>query len=376
MLKVKSMTTKKSTLWFADLRTDTRVNLLGKLDTLLERTDLSGRFSRGHLVGVKLHFGESGNTAFIPPVFVRRVVERLKETGAEPFLTDTNTLYTGTRSNSVSHTRTAIENGFDYAVVGAPIIIADGLRGAEGVRVGVGGKHFKEVSIAREIVSASGLVVLTHFKCHEMTGFGGALKNVGMGCASREGKLAQHSNCAPVVEAEGCTACGECALVCPADAIEIGAVAVIDDAACIGCGHCIGACPESTIKVEWNETTTGLQEKMIEHVKGALSGKEGMCVYVSFITHVSPACDCYGHSDAPIVADIGILSSTDPVAIDAACADLVNAAPGFEGTALGSGLEAGGDKFRGVYPDVDWTVQLCEAESAGLGSRAYTLVRV
>jgi len=362
-----------SAVYFADLRADTRRGLFDKLDALLTCVGLDGRFARGDLVAVKLHFGEKGNTSFIPPVFVRRVVDRVRATGAEAFLTDTNTLYVGTRANSASHLRTAIENGFSYAVVGAPLIIADGLRGGDGTAVEVAGKHAREVRIAREIVSASGMVVLTHFKCHEMTGFGGALKNVGMGCADRAGKLVQHSNCAPVVEPEGCTGCGECVLVCPADAIDMGAVAVIDEAACVGCGHCIAACPEEAIKVRWNETTANLAEKMAEHAAGALKGKEGKLVFVTFIRQVSPLCDCYGHTDAPIVPDIGMLASTDPVAIDQAAADLVNAEAGLPGTALRSGFGPGEDKFRGVHPEVDWSVQLDHAESMGLGVRAYRL---
>ena len=360
-------------VYFADLRADTRRNLFDKLDGLLDEVGISERFKRGHLVAIKLHFGEKGNAAFISPIFVRAVVDRIKETGAEPFITDTNTLYVGSRANSASHLRTAIENGFAYAVVNAPLIIADGLRGEAGVKVKIGGKRFNEAAIASEIAHADCLVVMTHFKCHEMTGFGGALKNIGMGCAAREGKLAQHSNCAPVVDPKGCTACGECSLHCPADAIEIGAAAVINDKLCIGCGHCIAACPEGTINVRWDETTSGLQEKMIEYASAAVKGKEGRCVYISFIQRVSPACDCYGHNDSPIVPDIGILASVDPVAIDQACADLVNAAQGFANTALGSGHEPGGDKFRGVHPSVDWNVQLDCAQRMGLGTRRYTL---
>ncbi len=367
---------KKSTVYFADLRADVKRNLLDKLDELLVRTGLRQRFKRGYLVAVKLHFGERGNTSYISPVFVRRVVEALKEAGAKPFLTDTNTLYVGSRTDSVAHINTAVLNGFDFAVVGAPVIIADGLRGEALVKVEVPGRHLGEVSIAGSIFNADGLVVMTHFKCHEMTGFGGALKNLGMGCASREGKLVQHSNCAPLVDPAGCTACGQCALICPADAIEIGKSAVINDTLCIGCGHCIAACPEGTIHVQWNESTSALQEKMVEHAAGVLKNKKDKVVYINFIKDLSPACDCYGHTDAPIVPDVGILASTDPVAIDQASADLVNGQRGFEGTALKSGHEPGGDKFRGVYPSVDWTVQLSSAEAMGLGTRSYTIEEV
>lgn len=366
----------KSVVWFADLRAGSRQNLFDKIGALLESAGVKDRFRKGHLVAVKLHFGEKGNASFIRPVFVRSVVESIKETGASPFLTDTNTLYVGTRGNSPEHLKTAIENGFDYAVVSAPLIIADGLRGDSSSLVKIGGKHFKEVGIAKEIASADGLVVLTHFKCHELTGFGGALKNVGMGSACREGKLAQHSNTAPLVDPSGCTACADCLAACPAAAIEVKSAAVISEETCIGCGHCIAVCPQGTIKIRWNESPARLQEKMVEHFEGAVKGKEGRCVYLTFVTQVSPACDCYGHNDAPIVGDIGMLASNDPVAIDQAAADLVNAAEGFRGTALSNGHEPGGDKFRGVHPDIGWEAQLDYASLRGLGSRDYILKRL
>lgn len=367
----------KSKVYLADMRASIKRNLFDKLDALMERVDLKRKFSKGQLIAIKLHFGEKGNTSYIRPNFVRRVVERVKDTGAKPFLTDANTLYVGQRGESVSHLITAIENGFDFAVAGAPLIIADGLRGESATKVKIYGEHFQEVSIGSEIVAADGMVVLTHFKCHEMTGFGGAIKNVGMGCASREGKLAQHSNVAPVVDQSNCTGCGTCYKWCPAGAITVeGRKAFIDAKICIGCGKCIIVCPEKTIHIQWDETTTKLQEKTAEYAAGALKGKEDKAVFISFITQVSPSCDCYGHTDAPIVPDIGILASDDPVAIDRACADLVNQQEGFKNTALESGHEPGGDKFRGVHPEVDWEIQLVHAEKMGLGSRGYDLIAV
>ncbi|MEE8574083.1 MAG: DUF362 domain-containing protein [Thermodesulfobacteriota bacterium] len=365
-----------ATVFFADLRATAKRNLLNKIDDLLIEVGASTRFEKANLVAVKLHFGEKGNTSYIPPVFVRRVADRIRETGAYPFLTDTNTLYVGSRGNSVSHIKTAIENGFDFSVTGTPIIIADGIRGDAGIEIEVPGKHFDKVNIAREIASASGIAVLTHFKCHEMSGFGGALKNIGMGCATREGKLAQHSNCAPKVDPERCTACGDCTLLCPTDAIDIGAVAVINEELCYGCGHCIAACPEGTIQVQWNETTENMQEKMAEHALGVVKGKADKSVFINFITQVSPFCDCYGHNDAPIVPDIGILASTDPVAIDQASADMVNSKEGFKDCALTSGHEPGGDKFRGIHPSVDWTVKLKLAEELGVGKRDYLIKEI
>ena len=199
-----------------------------------------------------------------------------------------------------------------------------------------------------------------------------------MGCASRSGKLTQHSGSAPIVDPKGCTGCGDCALICPVDAIDMGKVAVIDEDVCNGCSHCIAACPEGAIKVQWNEQASRVQEKMAEHAKGAITGKSGgknnLVVYINFITQVSPQCDCYGHTDAAIVADIGILASLDPVAIDQASVDMVNAAPALPGTVLGDNFE--GDKFRGVHPDIDWTVQLESAEALGLGKRDYVLEEI
>ncbi|HEY6838938.1 MAG TPA: DUF362 domain-containing protein [Geobacteraceae bacterium] len=366
-----------STVYFADMRAGHKENLFAKISRLLHNCGIDERLNAGDLVAVKVHFGERGNHTFVRPVFVRRVVEEIKKCGARPFLTDSSTLYPGERKEAVSALTCAIENGFAYAVVGAPLIMCDGLRGHTAVTVPIDGEMLKEVSIGAEIAEADALVAVSHFKCHELTGFGGALKNLGMGCSSREGKLTQHSTVAPKVAEKYCTACALCFKACAHDAIAmIEGKAKIDPEKCAGCGRCITACIQKAINVQWNEASSLVMKKMAEYATGAVSGKEGKTIFVNFITQVSPACDCYGHADAPIVNDVGICASVDPVALDQACADLVNNAQGNLNSALTSGHEPGGDKFRGVYPEIEWEVQLEHGEKLGLGSRRYELIKI
>lgn len=367
----------KSTVYFTDMRTSQKENLFAKIGKLMQQCGLRDRIADGDLAAVKVHFGEKGNHTFIRPIFLRRVVDEIKACGGKPFLTDSSTLYPGQRKEAVSALACAIENGFAYATVGAPLIMCDGLRGHTAVDVEIDGKLFSSVSIAAEIIEADALVAVSHFKCHELTGFGGALKNLGMGCSSRTGKMQQHSTVAPKVAAKFCTGCRICLKSCTHDAIVIlDGKAVINPEECVGCSRCISACPTTAINIQWNEAASLVMKKMAEYATGALQGKDGKTLFLNFITQVSPACDCYGHADAPIVNDIGICASTDPVALDQACADLVNAAPGNANTALASGHEPGGDKFRGVHPEIDWEIQLEHAEEMGIGSRQYELVRV
>ncbi|HIJ81751.1 MAG TPA: DUF362 domain-containing protein [Desulfuromonadales bacterium] len=366
-----------SKVYFSDMRTSHKENLFDKIAKLLSSAGLAHTVAKGDLTAIKIHFGEKGNHTYIRPVFARTVVEEIKKLGALPFLTDSSTLYPGQRKEAISALVCAVENGFDYSCVGAPLVISDGLRGVTETEVAIAGEILTSTFVGTEIVEADSIVAMTHFKCHELTGFGGAIKNIGMGCASRKGKLVQHSTVAPRVHEKYCTGCGICPRSCAHDAIIItGGKAAIDPQKCAGCSRCITVCPVKAINIQWNEAADMTMRKMAEYTKGALSGKENKTVYLNFITQVSPACDCYGHSDAPIVNDIGICASTDPVAIDQACADLVNGARGNEGTALQSGHEPGGDKFRGVWPEIPWEVQLEHAEKIGVGSRKYELVRV
>jgi uncharacterized Fe-S center protein len=368
----------KSKVYFASMRAALGCNTIDKIKELLARAGLSTKMAHKDLVAIKIHFGEKGNTSYVRPVLVRQIVERVKAAGGKPFLTDANTLYVGTRGNAYDHTVTAIENGFDYAVAGAPIVIADGLKGNTRSAIKIGMKHTKEAYIGSEIANADAIVGVAHFKCHELTGFGGALKNIGMGAACREGKLWMHSTVSPFVDSETCLQCGDCVDHCAVSAITLSAdgPAVIDPKQCTGCGECILVCRASCIKINWNEDIPTVQEKIVEYTHAVLKGKEKKALYINFITQVSPACDCYGYNDAPIVPDIGIVASDDPVAIDQASADLVNRELGFKDSALKSGHEKGGDKFKGVYDYINWEIQLDYAEKTGLGSRDYELVEV
>jgi uncharacterized Fe-S center protein len=357
------------------MRAGYRENLFQKLDRLLTIGNLDASIYRGELVAVKVHFGEKGGHGYIRPTFLRTIVDRLKKGNCKPFLTDSCTLYPGERKEAVSALACAIGNGFPYSVVDAPLIMCDGLRGHSARRVPINGEILTTADIASAILDANALVCVSHFKCQEVTGFGGTIKNLGMGCSSRTGKMEQHCNLAPTVTEQYCTSCGACLRVCAHDAIISvqGKARILEDQ-CVGCARCITVCDDGAINVNWGSESELTMKKMAEYALGALHQKQDKALFVNFVTQVSPSCDCYGHTDTPIVPDLGILVSNDPVAIDQACADLVNQAQGLPDTALTSGHAPGGDKFRGVHPDIAWETTLAHGEKIGLGSRSYELV--
>lgn len=315
-------------------------------------------FKKDDLVAVKVHFGEPGNKAYLKPQNVKPLAEKLKSLGTKPFLTDANTLYKGKRSNSVDHIETARSHGYDFL----PVIIADGLNGKDFEKIAVRGKHFKEVNIASAAVQADSMLVMTHFKGHELTGFGGAIKNLGMGLGSRSGKQQMHSDVKPQVEEDKCTGCGLCVKWCPASAIGLkDKKASIDRDKCIGCAECVVTCQSNAIEISWAGSPASVQEKMAEYALGAVNGKR--CAYFSFAVDISPNCDCYGFNDPPIVGDIGVLAGSDPVAMDQACIDLAKEA-------------AGTDIIKKTWPLVDHDIQLEHAERIGLGLRKYEIIRL
>lgn len=335
-------------------------------DSVGELFDIAGAetvIKNNHLTAIKIHFGEDGNLGYIKPRFVKPVAEKIKSFGAKPFLTDANTIYIGSRSNAIDHTEVALRHGFTVENAGAPVIISDGLRGNASVDVEVNLKHFKKVSVANAIHYSDSIVFMTHFKGHEISGFGGALKNIGMGCATREGKYQQHNSVVPKVNIDNCTACGKCVKWCPSGALGLKSDDRISFSAekCIGCGECILSCPSEVFKIPWNDATSKVQEKMIEYAYGVCKNKG--CIYINFLNFITKFCDCYETKEKPYFDELGVMASLDPVAIDAASADVVNKA-------------YGGDFFRHIFPDIDWRVQLDYAEKLGLGEKKYELSEI
>ncbi len=348
-------------VYFTDMSVNGSMNMLQKLDRLLDRLELKTIISKDSLVAVKLHFGEYGNLAFIRPQYLRIIVDHLKDLGAKPFLTDANTLYKGHRSNAVDHLWNAFMNGFTPEVVGAPVVIADGLRGADQIEIQIDGQFVKRAKIGSAVALADVIVSVTHFKGHMASGFGGTIKNLGMGSASRAGKLEQHSETKPKVNVENCVACKMCQRFCPTGAITVQRYAIINYDLCVGCGECVAMCNYGAMEPSWDASNEILCKKMVEYTKAVLKDKKA--VFVAFLMDISPDCDCWNANKQPVSPNIGIAASYDPVALEQACIDLVI-------------KTVGKDPFKEIHPKAPWEVQIEYAEQVGLGSRQYELVKI
>lgn len=367
----------KSTVYFAGVRARSfQDNKQNRIMGLFDAAGLNQVVRKGDLTAIKIHFGEVGNDSYVNPVLVRPVVEKIRSLGAKPFLTDTNTLYGGSRANAVDHLQTAAEHGFSQAVAGATAIIADGLQGEDFREVAIDGKHFRRVKIAAQIASANSMIVVSHFKAHLPAGFGGAIKNLGMGCSPALGKAEQHS-AKPIFNEKLCSGCRACMDNCPSRAITVEKrISEVDYSRCTGCGKCLRVCPTHALDFDWFVDVPPFMERMTEYALGAIKGKEGRVGFFNFLLNITPDCDCVPWSDAPFVPDIGILASQDPVAIDQASYDLVNRQTGQANSLLQKNHEPGADKFLGVWESTLGNIQVDYGARIGLGNREYRLVEI
>lgn len=366
-----------SDVFFWNLRTTLKADYEVRLRRLLKACGVPDVVRSGDLTAVKIHFGEAGVTGFVSPMWLRPLLLLLRKLGAKPFLTDTATLYVGNRGEATSHAMQAAMHGFDPLLLQAPVIIADGLKSQNQCVVPVSGRHIRQAYLAGDIQAADSLLVVSHFKGHELAGIGGALKNIAMGCATRQGKMHQHGCLGPLVHTEKCKGCENCVQVCASKALVLDEHrrVVFNAKLCVGCGACLHACAQGCLQVDWKTDVPEFLERMMEYAAAVLWSRQrkDSCAHVSFVMQVTPQCDCAGYSDKPICPDIGVLASRDPVALDQACVDLVNKAEPLHPSHLPAGIKRGEDKFLAIHPHVPTGFGLDYAEELGLGTRTYVL---
>ncbi|HIS32020.1 MAG TPA: DUF362 domain-containing protein [Candidatus Limivivens intestinipullorum] len=373
----------KAKVYFADFRAKLGEGLPAKLKRLIKAAGIEELDMDKKFVAIKMHFGELGNLGFLRPNYARAVADVVKEAGGIPFLTDCNTLYRGSRKNAIEHMYCAWENGFTPLTVGCPVIIGDGLKGTDDIEVPVeGGEYIKSAKIGRAIMDADVFISLTHFKGHEMTGFGGAIKNIGMGCGSRAGKKEQHSNGKPVINPDACRGCRRCLRECANNGLvfneETGKMQVNADN-CAGCGRCLGACNFDAISFKNDAAVKELNCRMAEYAKAVIDGRPNF--HISLVMDISPNCDCHPENDAPILPNIGMFASFDPLALDQACADACLAQEPLPNSQLSDNMGREGfcdhhDHFENATPDSEYKTCLAHAQKIGLGTREYELIRI
>jgi hypothetical protein len=336
-----------------------------KARKLFKAASFATCFKQNDFTAIKVHVGEGANNTYVKAPYIKGLVTELLALKTKPFVTDTSTLYVGRRHNAIDHYILAAEHGFSLKGLGIPFIVADGLLGTSETPVKINGQVNKQVFIAYDIARCQSILSVAHFTGHPATCAAATLKTLGMGCASKKGKMKQHAALTLTV-GDNCTRCGLCAQHCPADAITIDDIkAHIDQDKCIGCAECLAVCRFNAVKCNWGEESEILQKSMAEHAMGTLKGKENRAAFFNYIISVTKDCDCFNKSNMPkIVDDIGIAASTDPVAVDKAALDLVETRAGKKLPEL-----LGNNELNPHY-------QLEHAEHIGLGSTNYQLIEV
>lgn len=368
-----------SEVYFTDLHTKLGEGLPTKLKRLIKKAGIDQIDMDGKFVAIKMHFGELGNLGFLRPNYARAVVDVVKELGGIPFLTDCNTLYPGSRKNAIEHLYCAWENGFTPLTVGCPILIGDGLKGTDDIEVPIDGEYVKSAKIGRAIMDADVFISLSHFKGHENTGFGGAIKNIGMGCGSRAGKKEQHCDGIPTIDPELCRGCHRCERECANDGLSFNEETrkmQIDEENCVGCGRCIGACNFDAISFANWSASKDLNGRMAEYAKAVIDGRPNF--HISVVRDISPNCDCHAENDVAILPDIGMFASFDPLALDQACVDACLKQQPLPGSQLDRNMHKPDfcdhhDHFENSTPESEYKTCLAHAEKIGLGSRQYHL---
>lgn len=374
----------KARVYFTDFRTPYGGDTMpGKLKKLIRKAGIAQLNLEGQFVAIKIHFGELGNVSYLRPNYARAVVDVVKELGGKPFLTDCNTLYPGSRKNALEHLYCAWENGFTPLTVGCPILIGDGLKGTDDIEVPVrGGEYVKNAKIGRALMDADVIISMTHFKGHETTGFGGALKNLGMGCGSRAGKKEQHNNGKAYVQQEICRGCRRCMRECANNGLVFDPETRkmhVDKEHCVGCGRCVGACNFDAIDFEDPNSNQMLNYRIAEYAKAVVDGRPQF--HISLVMDISPNCDCHVENDAPILPDVGMFASFDPLALDQACVDACMKCEPLPNSQLGEHMRDPHfvdhhDHFTNSTPESEWQSCLSHAEKIGLGTRDYELIRL
>ena len=368
-----------SSVYFTDMRTKPGRNLLDKMELVIKKAGIETIDFKNKFTAIKIHFGEPGNLSYIRANYAAKLVNFLLTKQAKPFLTDSGTLYLGKRSNAVDHIESAFENGFNPIAVPCPVIIADGLKAIDYQEISIDQKYCKTAKIGAAIAEADVFISMNHFKGHEQAGFGGALKNIGMGSAAAPGKLELHSSSQPIIEESLCTSCGQCVKYCASDAIHLNEKkkAAIDSVKCVGCGQCVAVCQFDAAQPVWDNSADIMNYKIAEYSMAVLKDKPNF--HINFIMDVSPNCDCWNCNDAAIVPNIGIAASFDPVALDKACADMITKSGANTNTILNThklGELQDVDKFKMIHPNTDWLAGLKYAEEIGLGSLNYELITI